>query len=234
MDNDGYRLQSHLALTIALAAALLVPTAALGQNEPQMASGVENAPVENLGNAATLTTESALLTRHEDRLVFEITMDTPDPGTYVYPPEIPDERKAPPEVFTGWAFVFNNPEHCVGEESCGADDFSDDVQAGVYGVAGHVTSIDHEGASLTYDRGTDGRMILRGEIVVGDPQRPDLPPAEESTYPLSNPLGAEVHFAIAPHGQVDPSTIAQELYSPAGTPVCDCWWVAFFMPGEEA
>ena len=233
MITGGVRRPRSAATPIALAAALLISATTLGQAEAQTASSVENAPVEKLGHAPTLTAEDALLTRYEDHLAFEITMDTSDPGTYIYPPEIADERKAPPEVFTGWAFVFNNPEHCVGPESCGADDFSDDVQAGVYGVAGHVTAIDHEGASFIYDRGTDGRMILRGEIAVGDPQWPDLPPEEASTYPLSNPLGAEVHFAIAPHGQVDPATIAQELYSPAGTPLCDCWWVAFFVAEED-
>ena len=171
-----------------------------------------------------------MLTRHEDRIEFEIRMDTPDPGTYIYPDTVEPERMAPPEVFTAWAFVFNYPEHCEASDSedlCGATDFSDEVQGGVYGIAGHVTSIDHEGGSFILDRGTGGEMVLRGEIAVGDRQWPELPP-EEITYPLSNPLGAEVHVAIAPHGQVDPATVAEELYSPAGNPGCGCWWVAFF------
>ncbi len=225
------------AMSLALATALAFPAATTAQPEPELAVGVENEPLTQLGEEPTLRAEEALLTRYEDRLVFEIRMDTPDPGTYIYPDEVPEARKAPPEVFTAWAFVFNNPEHCVGDvdwDWCAGEDFTEAVQAGVYGVAGHVSSIDHEGASFILDRATDGQMILRGEITIGDPPWPDLPPGE-TTYPLSNPLEAEVHVAIAPHGQIDPATIATELYSPAGNPNCDCWWVSFFgLEGYQA
>jgi len=235
MDTGVFRRQRRAALTVALTALLLIPTTVLGQPTAEVPSGVENEPTEMLGNEPTLRADEARLWRHEDRLEFEVRMDTPDPGTYVYPDSVGPERMAPPEVFTAWAFVFNHPEHCEGSESadlCGPSDFSDEVQGGVYGVAGHVSSVDHEGGSFILDRGTDGQIVLRGEIAVGDPQWPELPP-EETTYPLSNPLGAEVHFAIAPHGQVDPATIAEELYAPAGFPGCGCWWVAFFAPGGE-
>ena len=233
MDTGVFRRRSSAALTFALAAALLIPAAVLGQPEPEQATSVENKPTDMLGSEPTLFAENTLVTRHEDRLVFEVTMDTPSPGTYNYPADVEDERKAPPEVFTGWVFVFNHPENCTGEGTCGAEDFSDEVQAGVYGAAGHVTSIDHEGGSFILDRATDGTFTLRGEIVVGDPQRPNLPPEEESTYALSNPLGAEIHFAIAPHGQVDPATMAEELYGPVGNPGCGCWWLAMFQPHGE-
>ena len=215
-------------LSLATALALAAPVSA--QPEPVQAVRVENAPIEVLGGEPTLRAENALLTRYEDQLVFEIRMDTPVPGSYVYPPAVPDIRKAAPEVFTVWAFVFNNPERCVGTDDwarCGVDDFNDDIRTGVYSVAGHVTSIDHEGGAFILDRGTDGQMVMRGEIAVGDPQWPDLPPGA-ITHPLENPLGAEVHVAIAPHGQVDPATVATELYAPAGDPTCGCWWVAFF------
>jgi len=223
------------AMSLALATAVLIPASSAAQPEPVQADVVDNIPTTALGGEATLRAEDATITRYEDRLVFEVRMDTPDPGTYIYPPEVPDERKAPPEVFTAWAFVFNYPEHCVGSvdsDLCFVDDFSDDVQAGIYGVAGHASSLDHEGRSFILDRGTDGQIVLRGEIAVGDPQVPEMPPGE-TTYPLSNPLGAEVHFAIAPHGQLDPATMASELYQPAGNPGCDCWWVSFFVPSED-
>lgn len=233
MDTGIIRGQARAAATLALAAALLMPAVAFGQAEPELPTGVENEPLEQLGHEPTLFAENARLTRHEDHLEFEITMNTPAPGSYNYPEEVENERKVPPEVFTAWAFVFNNPELCDGSELCGVDDFSPEVKAGVYGVAGHVSSIDHEGGSFILDRGTGGQMVLRGEIAVGDPQWPDLPPGE-ITYPLSNPLGAEVHLAIAPHGQVDPATVANELYAPAGRPGCGCWWLAFFAPDASA
>jgi hypothetical protein len=224
--------RSAAATSVALAASLLVAPSVLAQAEPrpEQADDVDNTPVESLGAEPTLRAEESLLTRYEDRLVFEIHMDTPAPGSYVYPESVPESRKAAPEIFTAWVFVFNHPEFCVGAEdwdNCGANDFGPEVRAGVYGLAGHLSSIDHEGGAFVLDRETDGQIVLRGEIAVGDPQRPDLPP-DGSTYPLENPLGAEVHVAIAPHGQVDPTTINSELYDPAGDPACDCWWVSFF------
>jgi len=218
------------ARVLALVATLLIPAVATAQPEPIPADVVDNGPLEQLDNEPTLRAKQALLTRYEDKLVFDVRMDTPAPGSYVYPEEVLDTKKAPPEVYTAWVFVFNNPEHCVGDEDwdwCAGNDFTEAVQAGVYGVAGHVSSIDHEGGGFILDRGTDGQIVLRGEIALGDAQRPDLPP-NETTYPLSDPLGAEVHLAIAPHGQVDPATVATELYSPAGNPICGCWWVSFF------
>lgn len=237
METGAIRRLSPHALSLTVIAALLIPGATLAQPEPQLPSGVENEPTEMLGNAPTLHAEQALLVRHDDRLEFDVRMDTPDPGSYVYPATVDPERMAPPEVFTAWAFVFNHPESCEGADGsdlCGPNDFSDDVQGGVYGVAGHVSSIDHEGGGFILDRGTDGQIVLRGEIAIGDQPWPDLPPGE-TTYPLSNPLGAEVHVAIAPHGQIDPATIAEELYGPAGMPGCGCWWVAFYpVPTEDA
>jgi hypothetical protein len=44
-------------------------------------------------------------------------------------------------------------------------------------------------------------------------------------------MEAEVHIAIAPHGQLDPATIATDLFEPAGIPDCGCWWNAFFAAG---
>jgi hypothetical protein len=223
-------LRTSTVSATALVAALLLAPAAAAQPEPQIADRVENDPVEMLGGAPILRAEEALITRYEDRLTFEVRMDTPAPGSYVYPEDVPEARKAAPEVFTAWAFVFNHPEHCLGDvdwDYCGAADFSEDVRSGVYGLAGHVSSIDHEGGSFVLDRATDGQVVLRGEIRMGDPPYPDLPPGA-TTFPLENPLGAEVHVAIAPHGQLDPATIATELYEPAGNPVCGCWWVSFF------
>lgn len=223
-------------LMVMLATAGMVAAAGTGtvaQPEAEIAFSVSNAPTEPFGSeTALLRPQDARITRFEDRVALEITLSTPLPGTYVYPPTVPETRYASPEAFTLWAFVFNRPEACVGSAEpphCGADDFSEAVRAGIYGLAGHVTSVDHSGGAFELDRASGGTMVLRGQIVVSDPQRPDMP-ADVPTYPLENPMAAEVHLAVAPHGQIDPAAIATELYRPAGSPTCGCWWVAFFVP----
>ncbi|MFV2062379.1 MAG: hypothetical protein ACC726_02555 [Chloroflexota bacterium] len=211
--------------------------AAVAQPEPEMARSVDNQPTAQFGGVDLLRPENALLTRYDDRVEIEIRLDTPVPGSYTYPDEIPQERYAAPELFTMWAFVFNRPESCVGEAEpprCGPDDFSEAVRAGVYNVAAHVTSIDHSGGAFELDRGTDGQVILRGEIVVAAPPRPNSPPgADVLRFPLEDPAGAEIHVAIAPHGQMNPAALAIEAYEPAGNPACGCWWVASFVAAPD-
>lgn len=206
---------------------------AVSQSTTEQANSVGNVPTEALApGTALIRAEDALLTRDDDRLILEISMDVPTPGTYRYPDGMPPESQAAPEAFTLWAFVFNYPENCTSGDApflCGPDDFTEGAEGGIYGLAGHVPSIDHSGRAFEYDRSTDGRMTLTGEIRVGDPQRPDSPPGSIN-FPLANPRGAEVHVAIAPHGQIDPKTLASDLYEPAGSPDCGCWWNAFFLP----
>ncbi len=222
------------SLTLAVSMAALSSTASVAQPASEIAFDVENAPTDHVGSAEPLLRpEHARLTRYGDRIAVEISMPTPVPGTYVYPADVPPTRRASPEAFTLWAFVFNRPEACVGSTEpprCGPEDFSQAARAGIYGVAGHVTSVDHSGGAFELDRASGGQIVLKGEIAIGDPQRMDMPPGVP-TYPLEDPLAAEVHLAIAPHGQVEPATIATELYEPAGDPACGCWWVAFFVPG---
>lgn len=224
-------LTSSVAVSFALMASMMA-TSTLAQGVSQEAYEVSNAPTEMLSGAEWLRAEDARLTRFDDRIEFELTMDVPRPNGYVYPEGVPPERRAAPEAFTLWAFVFNHPEQCTSGQpplTCGGDDFSEAVKGGVYGLAGHVPSIDHSGGAFVFDRATAGQMTLAGEIKVGDAQRSDQPPGE-ITFPLENPMGAEVHFAVAPHGQMVPETITAELYSPAGSPDCGCWWGAFFLP----
>jgi hypothetical protein len=235
MNHRSTRTRIAAVLLPALAATVLAAGSAMAQPTPEAAVGVDNEPIEMLGGEPTLRAEEATVTRYEDRLVFDVRMDTPAPGSYRYPDEVPALRQASPEIFTGWAFVFNEPENCVGAkdgESCGPDDFSEDVRAAVYGIAGHLTAIDHEGGPFILDRDAGGQIVLRGEIKVGQAPHPGLPPGE-TTFPLDDPLGAEIHFAIAPHGQLDPSTVTSELYQPAGNPGCGCWWVSVFSPDGD-
>ena len=113
-------------------------------------------------------------------------------------------------MFTLWAFVFNNPEHCT--QPCGSDDTTNlDVEFGAYNVAGRVNA----GGSLT----------LSGRISVGAPA--GAPPGVVP-HPLTNPAGAEVHLAITSHGVLDPATLPGEFRSPTGSPACGGWWTAIF------
>ena len=108
------------------------------------------------------------------------------------------------EVFTGWAFVFNDPDNCT--DPCDGDDLP--LQGAVFNIGGLANS---GGGSLT----------IAGHV--------DLGTTPASPFgALTNPLGAEIHVAIAPHGALDPATLPTEFRVPAGSPFCGCWWVAVF------
>jgi hypothetical protein len=171
--------------------------------------------IENQSGGGEILQENAHLTRTGDGLSIRIKMETPTPGTYNYPDSVPADRQVGPEIFTGWAFVFANPDEC--SVPCNGDDFGNpDVGAGVYNFAGHV-------------KGTGGYMTLSGHIQVG--QTAGLgAPGGNVPFALTNPMGAEVHVAVAPHGQVDSGTLPGELRTPVGSPFCDCWWVSVFLP----
>jgi len=178
--------------------------------------------IENQSGGGAIEAENAHLNRTDNGLSISIKMETPAPGTYNYPDTVPESDQVAPEIFTGWAFIFANPDECKNAENtepgpCNGDDFGDpDVGGGAYNYAGHV-------------KGTGGNMTLSGHIKVG--QTAGLRgPGGNTPFPLSNPMGAEVHVAVAPHGQLDPSTLPGELRSPVGSPACDCWWVAIFLP----
>jgi hypothetical protein len=147
--------------------------------------------------------DGATLVRQSNGLRASVTVGTPEPGAYVYPP---GRVSGHPEVFTLWAFVFNYPDMC--STPCDASDLGAGTAAkgGVYNVGGHVTS----GNSMT----------IAGRIGVGDP------PFNPAHAPLESPSTAEVHLAIAPHGHVDSSMYPNEFRTPAGSP--PMWWIAMF------
>lgn len=207
-------------LTLALTAFALVAataTAVIAGSVKQTASFVENPTGDD-----RLEADHSHLTRTRRGLSIRLQMETPEPGTYRYPDTVPVENQVAPEIFTGWAFVFANPGECKvadnsGPGPCNGDDFGDpDVGAGAYNFAGHAT-------------GAGGYLTISGHVAVG--QTKELrAPGGNTPFPLSNPEGAEVHVAIAPHGNLDPSTLPAELNDPVGSPFCDCWWVAVFLP----
>ena len=159
------------------------------------------------GGGAVYAPDGAQLVRQANGLKATLSVPAPTPGEYVY---AAGTEPGHPEVFTLWMFVFNHPENCTAP--CDMDDLTNpDVEFGVYNLAGHANG--------------GGTLTLSGRAGVGDPA--GAPPGV-TPHPLSNPAGAEVHLAIAPHGGLDPSTLPTEFRIPRGSPACQCWWVAIF------
>lgn len=214
------------AASLLLAGSLaLIATGAAAEGMGTPADFAENFPAPDAG---LLHVDNTSITRSEDGVHLHLDLTTPEAGSYTYPENIGPEAQAQPEVFTGWAFVFNYPEHCQTPYDCGAADFEGAAKGGVYNFGGVSNQLSQDGGGdIVLNGATDGFVRIKGDIMAGQPQRSDLPP-ETTTFALENPMGAEIHAAIAPHGQFDAATIADELYNPTGNPACGCWWVAVF------
>lgn len=193
--------RSLLAITLSVVVSLVAISAAA-------AAPPETADVWDQGTMATVYAPGgAQLVRQANGISVKITMPTPEPDTYVYPP---GTGPGHPEVFTLWAFVFNNPGACSDDE-CGPDDMGNpDVGWGAYNPGGHVNA----GNNLT----------LSGRIGIGDPA--GGPPGTQNITDLYDPMGAEVHLAVTSHGALDPSTLPGEFRRPTGNG--SHWWVAVF------
>ena len=185
--------------------AALSPTGLGAPSASSLIGGPEYADVSNQSAAGggVYAANGAMLVRQPNGLRASVTVPTPQPGMYVYPP---GRTSGHPEVFTLWAFIFNNPDMC--SDPCDANDLGAGTAAkgGAYNVGGHVTS----GNSMT----------IAGQIRVGDP------PFNPAHAPLELPATAEVHLAIAPHGHVDSSAYPNEFRTPAGS--LPMWWTAMF------
>jgi hypothetical protein len=209
----------------------LISSGAAGQDMGTPASAVENFASGEDG-PELLVADNARLVRADDRVTISLKLITPEAGSYTYPETIGKERQAQPEAFTGWAFIFNNPQFCETPFECGPADVGDpDVKFGVYNFAGTTNQLSQSSeGEIQLNAASDGYVVLTGDVLVGQQERPV--PDEQNSFPLENPMGAEVHAAIAPHGQLDPTTLPDELYNPTGNPACGCWWVAVFAPPQ--
>lgn len=158
------------------------------------------------------------LIRTKNGISVALSMPTPMPGTYNYPPANPFQPVPPmpgtPEAFTGWIFFFNNPENCAIPHACappppGApapNDFTEGA-GGAYNFAGHAVS-------------GGGSLNMVGHISVGESNF-------AGPFTLQNPYGAEIHVAIAPHGIVIPGLLPGQFNTPIGNPTF--WWVSLFL-----
>ncbi|MGH3119016.1 MAG: hypothetical protein ACRDQ2_18265 [Gaiellales bacterium] len=154
--------------------------------------------------------DGATLQRSESGLSARLSMPTPVPGTYMYPPAqtvpfpFPAAVPGHPEAFSFWVFVFNYPELC--SDPCGSNDLGVGTPArgGAFSGGGHIEG----GAKLTLS----GHVSMNTEPFSGSL--------------LLEPLTAEVHFAVAPHGALDPALLPDQISKPIGAP--PFWWIAMF------
>jgi hypothetical protein len=211
-----FRSLKALTLLSCLAAALFASPAML------FAQGVvkQTANIKGQGLDGPIVAENgAKLTRTKNGVSIALTMPTPLPGSYNYPPANRFQPIAPvpgtPEVFTAWAFIFNQPENCAVPFQCvppppgtpAPNDFTT-ARGGVYNFAGHPVS-------------GGGTLNLVGHISVGESQF-------GGPFGLEDPFGAEIHVAIAPHGVLLPELLPDQFRTPIGNP--SFWWVTRFLP----
>lgn len=152
--------------------------------------------------------DGAKLTRSRTGLNVSLRMPAPEPESYNYPPANPFNPAAvpgPPEAFSLWVFVFNHPEDCL-SDPCDLADFAAGRGAGgAFNGAGHIVG----GGNLQLS----GRVSLTSEPFQGSP--------------LLEPMTAEVHLAVAPHGLVNPEFMPAQIQTPIGDP--SFWWFALFL-----
>ena len=93
---------------------------AVGMGSP--AGLTENFPTPD---EQLLLPENTSIDRSDDGVHLHLDLITPEAGGYTYPENIGEAQRQQPEVFTGWAFVFNYPELCETPYECGANDFNE-------------------------------------------------------------------------------------------------------------
>lgn len=202
---------------IAVVFVLFVNTQAYGQGMGAIPQTADIAPQPASGHGGA--TNGASLIRTKNGITGMVSMPTPVPGAYVYPP---DSCPTPtvgvmgsPETFTLWLFNFDDPDACSdadgnvppeGPPVCDSDDvFADPPRGGAFNIGGHVVG----GPNLK---------------IAGTVTKNDTPGAGA---PLENPQGSETHLAIAPHGDLDPAIMPAQIKTPIGCP--PLWWAAVFI-----
>ncbi len=204
-------------IVVALLAVVWVVTRANDGADRWQTAGVREQGA-GVTEPASYAPDGARLERRPDGLSVEVVVPTPEPGSYEYPtndmippwveshPTVTQGAQDAPEIFTLWLIAFNEPGSCT-EGTCDADDIGTDTAArgGVYQVNGRI--------------GDDDTLRFVGGVRLG--QQPSI------GSPLEDPLGADVHLAIAPHGRALSGTdrIVQ-LNTPVGNP--SLWWGAEF------
>lgn len=193
-------------LTATAATALL---AALVLATPSAASlTTDTADVVGQGPAGpVVAADGATIQRNDTGMSVKLAMPTPEHGTYDYPPgnQFQPDGAHPghPEAFSLWVFVFNFPELCSGP--CNSDDLGNTpAKGGAFSGGGHLVGNDTLRLA--------GRVTTNSDPFVGSE--------------LLAPRTAEVHLAVAPHGELQPNVMPDQTSTPIGSP--PYWWHAQF------
>jgi hypothetical protein len=202
------------------AAAIATIAAGVAFATPGVTTETANVVGQGL-SGPVVSLDGATIQRSDSGISVRLTMPTPEPGSYFYPgtDSIPGNPLQPPatgpvgfppavpghpEAYSLWVFVFNDPSVCVGDP-CTIADFNANLgTAGAFNAGGHLVG----GATLQLS----GRVMLSSTPFAG--------------AMLTNPQGAEVHLAVAPHGALDPALLPQMINLPIGNP--PYWWLAIF------
>ncbi len=207
-----------LAVVFVVAVVLVLLTLAGGDDGPD--GQIAEVMAQGGGGPAL---GDATLIRRPDGVFAEIDARAPEPNTYEYPtadmvppwsephPPVSPGASDAPEVFTVWLIAFNEPSQCT-DGICDSDDVPAGAvaRASVYQIDGRIV--------------TDGRFAFAGGVRLG--QTP------MAGVPLEDPMSAEIHLAIAPHGRaLDGPDGWRQLNGPVGNPTL--WWSAEF-PADQA
>jgi len=200
----GGKPRERLLFTVMIVAGLGTGSAVAGHD-------MEYADVFGQGPAGpVVAVDGARLVRTDKNLIISVRISTPEPGSYNYPSGNlwnNDAYPGKPEAYSLWAFVFNDPDSCSGGGPgicTGADVGNNTPGAGVFNVAGHLVA---------------GPVLqLNGNLTFAS--------APFGGAPLTDPMTAEVHLAIAPHGALQPETLPNQIKTPIGNP--EFWWLAVF------
>jgi hypothetical protein len=213
--------QEEKRMKIPMIVRILGAAVLLGSASMLFAQGAvqQTANVVGQGPAGPIVSENgATVIRTKHGISIAFTMPTPAAGSYNYPPPNPFQTVAPvpgtPEVFTGWAFIFKQPENCAVPHQCvppppggpAPNDFTR-ARGGVYNFSGHAVS-------------GGGTLNLVGYISVGDVQF-------GGPFGLEDPAGADIHVAVAPHGVLVPELLPEQTRTPVGGP--PFWWLALVL-----
>lgn len=195
----------------AVAALSLMATAVIVTPAGAASVTTETQDVRGQGSGGPVVAEDgAMLQRSDNGLSAKLTMPTPEPGTYNYPPAqtapfpFPAAVPGHPEAYSLWVFVFNYPALC--SQPCDSNDLgvATPARGGAFNAAGHPVG----GAVLQLD----GQVSMNSTPFSGSM--------------LLEPRTAEVHLAVAPHGALDPALLPDQITKPIGNP--SFWWSAIF------
>jgi hypothetical protein len=206
-------MRTRLLASLAAAATLAVSAGIAS------AGSWETADVVGQGlGGPTVAVDGAAILRLPNGVKAQLSMATPEAGTYVNPPGPTGSGvSGHPQVFSLWVFVFFNPEECA-SATCGPADLINDpdVVAGAFNAGGHVVG----GTNLNLSG-----FVNSSSFTFGGANAETIGTALGMGYNLAD---ADIHLAVAPHGALDPALLPASIGTPNGMP--GHWWIAIFPP----